>query len=260
MDTLFFVISKVVGFLIRPESWIVAAVALTTLAIAANRRRLALGAGGLTLVFLVTLSILPLGELLLRPIEKRFPADPPLARVDGIIVLGGAEDSRATAAWGQPQLNEGAERFTAALALARRFPEARILFTGGSGALRDLIGQFDPEAMVAARFFAAQGLSRDRLILEGRSRNTAENASLSLSLVNPRPDETWILVTSAFHMPRAMRSFSSAGWTGLVPYPVDYRTGRLASGVGWNLARNLATLNTAIKEGVGLLAYRFAGK
>jgi len=260
MDTLFFVISKTVGFLIRPESWIIAAVALTTLAIAANRRRLALAAGGLTLVFLLTLSILPLGEMFLRPIEREFPIDPPLGRVDGIIVLGGAEESRATAAWGQPQLNEGAERFTAALVLARRFPEARILFTGGSGALRDLVGQSDPEATVAARFFAAQGLSRDRLILEGRSRNTAENARLSLKPVNPDPNETWVLVTSAFHMKRAMRSFSKAGWAGLVPYPVDYHTGRIASGIGWNLARNLTALNTAIKENIGLMAYRFAGK
>ncbi|GAA6201298.1 YdcF family protein [Aquicoccus sp. SU-CL01552] len=260
MDTLFFVISKLVGFLIRPESWIIAAVALTTLAIAVNRRRLALATGGLTLVFLLTLSILPLGEMLLRPIESEFPVDPPLVHVDGIIVLGGAEDARATAAWGQPQLNEGAERFTAALALARRFPEARVLFTGGSSALRSLIGKSDREATVAARFFATQGLIRDRLILEGRSRNTAENAKLSLKLVNPDPDQTWVLVTSAFHMKRAMRSFANAGWAGLVPYPVDFRTGKVASGIGWNLARNLTVLNTAIKENIGLMAYRFAGK
>lgn len=260
MDTLFFIASKLIGALLRPDTWIVLALAVIVLALVMNRRRLALWAGGVSLGLLVALAILPLGDLLLQPIERTYPAHPPLDRVDGIIVLGGGENARASAYWSQMQLNEGGERYTAALALARRFPEARLLFTGGSGALRDLAGAETSEANMAGRFFLDQGVSPGRLLLEGQSRNTAENARLSLALAAPKPGETWVLVTSAFHMPRALRSFEAAGWTGLVAWPVDYRTSAFADGIGWNLTRNLLVLNTAIREQVGQIAYRLLGR
>ena len=260
MDTIFFVASKLVGALLRPDTWIVLALAIIVLAVFYNRRRLTLWVGSITLALLVALAIFPLGDLLLQPIERTYPAEPSLGQVDGIIVLGGGEDARASAFWGQMQLNEGGERYTAALALARRFPQARVLFTGGSGALRDLAGNQASEAEMAERFFREQGIAQERLLLEGQSRNTAENARLSRELVAPAPDETWVLVTSAFHMPRALRSFEAAGWTGLVPWPVDYRTSAFADGIGWNLTRNLQVLNTAIREQVGQIAYRLSGR
>jgi len=260
MDTLFFIASKLIGALLRPDTWIVLALAVVVLAMLFNRRSLALWVGSITLAVLVALSSLPLGDLLLQPIERTYPAEPALGQVHGIIVLGGGEDARASAFWGQMQLNEGGERYTAALALARRFPEARILFTGGSGALRDLAGAETSEADMAGRFFRDQGVSPERLLLEGQSRNTAENARLSLALAAPAPGETWVLVTSAFHMPRAMRSFEAAGWAGLVPWPVDYRTSAFVDSMGWNLTRNLLVLNTAIREQVGQIAYRLSGR
>jgi uncharacterized SAM-binding protein YcdF (DUF218 family) len=260
MDTLFFVASKLTGALLRPDTWIILALAAIVLALALNRRRLALWVGGVTLSLLLALAILPLGDLLLQPIELTYPAQPLLDQVDGIIVLGGGEDAPATAFWGQMQLNEGGERYTAALALAKHFPRARVLFTGGSGALRDLSRAETSEAEMAGRFFRDQGIASERLLFEGQSRNTAENARLSLDLAAPAPRESWVLVTSAFHMPRAMRSFEAAGWMGLVPWPVDYRTSAFTDGVGWNLTRNLAVLNTAIRERVGQVAYRLSGR
>jgi len=260
METLFFIASKLLGALLRPDTWIIVALAVVVLALLFNRRRLALWVGSSTLALLVALAIMPLGALLLQPIERTYPAEPALDQVDGIIVLGGGEDARASTFWGQMQLNEGGERYMAALALARRFPEARILFTGGSGALRDLAGPKTAEADMAGQFFRDQGVSPERLLLEGQSRNTVENARLSLALAAPAPDETWVLVTSAFHMPRAMRSFETAGWTGLVPWPVDYRTSAFKDGMGWNLTRNLLVLNTAIREQVGQVAYRLSGR
>jgi uncharacterized SAM-binding protein YcdF (DUF218 family) len=113
---------------------------------------------------------------------------------------------------------------------------------------------------MAGQFFRGQGIAPDRLRLEGQSRNTAENARLSLALASPAAGETWVLVTSAFHMPRAMRSFEAAGWSGIVPWPVDYRTSSFADGIGWNLTRNLQVLNTAIREQVGQLAYRLTSR
>lgn len=260
MDSIFFIASKLIGALLRPDTWIVLALAVVVLALLLNRRRIALCVGSITLGVLVALAILPLGDLLLQPIERTYPAEPSLDHVDGIIVLGGGEDAHSSAFWGQMQFNEGGERYMAALALAMRFPEARLLFTGGSGALRDLAGAETSEADIAGRFFRDQGVAAERLLLEGQSRNTAENARLSMALAKPNPGDTWVLVTSAFHMPRAIRSFEASGWTGLVPWPVDYRTSAFADGVGWNLMRNMQVLNTAIREKVGQIAYRLTGR
>lgn len=260
MDTVFFIASKVIGALLRPDTWIIIALGLIVLALLTQRRRLALWTSSIALATLFALAILPLGDLLLQPIERSYPTQPPLGQVDGIIVLGGGEDARASAYWDQMQLNEGGDRYTAALALAQQFPEARVLFTGGSGALRDLAGASTSEADMAGRFFRDQGIAPDRLMLEGQSRNTAENARLSLALASPAAGETWVLVTSAFHMPRSMRSFEAAGWSGLVPWPVDYRTSSFADGIGWDLTRNLQVLNTAIREQVGQIAYRLSGR
>lgn len=260
MNTVFFILSKLIGALLRPDTWIIIALAVVVLALVVQRRRLALWVAGLTLTGLVALAVLPLGDLLLQPIERQHRANPPLSQVDGIIVLGGGENARASAYWDQMQFNEGGDRFAAGLALARRFPDAALLFAGGSGALRDLSGIAVSEASVAARFFAEQGIDPARLLLEGRSRNTAENARLSLDLAAPAPTETWVLVTSAFHMPRAMQSFDAAGWPPLVAWPVDYRTARFADAIGWNLTGNMQTLQTAIREYVGQLAYRLTGR
>lgn len=260
MDTAFFIASKLIGGLLRPDTWIVIALGLIVLALLTQTRRLALWISSSSLAALIALAVMPLGDLLLKPIERTYPAQPPLGRVDGIIVLGGGEDARAGAYWGQMQINEAGDRYTAALALARQFPKARVLFTGGSGELRDLGGAATSEADMAGRFFRDQGIAPDRLLLEGDSRNTAENARLGIALASPAPDETWVLVTSAYHMPRAMRSFEAAGWTGLVPWPVDYRTSDFADGMGWNLTRNLLVLNTAIREQVGQFAYRVLGR
>lgn len=260
MDTLFFVASKLVGALIRPDTWIVLAFGLILLALLLGRRRLAFWTALTAFLAVLGLAILPVADPLLRPIERIYPVRPELSRVDGIIVLGGGEDNRATAFWQEVQLNEGAERYTAALELARRFPQARLMFTGGSGALRDLNQIGLSEAAIAGRFFREQGIAEARLLLEGRSRNTAENARLGLALADPATDETWVLITSAFHMPRAMRSFQSAGWTGLVPWPVDYRSGRFSDGIGWRLTEHMRDLNTAIRAHVGQLAYRLTGR
>jgi uncharacterized SAM-binding protein YcdF (DUF218 family) len=256
MDTLFFIAAKLGGTLLQPETWIVVALAIMVAALLRRAMRLALGLSSAVLGFLVIMSILPLGDILLQPIERTYPAQPPLDRVDGIIVLGGGEDPRASAFWGQIQLNEAAERYTAALALARRFPKARVLFTGGSGALRDVAGAEVSEAEWAQRFFLNLGLSEERVLLEERSRNTVENADLSLALAKPRPGERWVLVTSAFHMPRAMRSFEAAGWIGLTPWPVDYRSLAFGDGIDWDLNRNLRVLNIAMREQAGQWAYR----
>jgi uncharacterized SAM-binding protein YcdF (DUF218 family) len=260
MDSVFFIASKLVSALIRPDTWIVLAVGFIAFALFRGRWRLARNLSLAAFVVLVVVATLPFGDLAMRSIESRYPANPALQTLDGIVILGGAEDAGATTLWDQVQLNEGAERYTAALSLARRFPEAKVLFAGGSGALRDMAGGSMSEADVAARFFREQGLDPGRMMFESRSRNTAENSRLSLDIANPKPGSIWVLVTSAYHMPRAMGSFERAGWTALVAYPVDYRSTSFAEGIGWNPAGNLLRLKLVIKEWVGNLVYWATGR
>ncbi|MGY6552428.1 MAG: YdcF family protein [Erythrobacter sp.] len=256
MNTIFFIAANLGGALLQPETWVVLALAATFGALVVRARRLALWLSGALLGFLVLAAIFPFGDWLLQPIERTYPAQPAIYHVDGIIVLGGSEDPRSSAYWGQIQLNEAAERYTAALALARQFPSARVLLTGGSGALRDLAGAQVSEAALAERFFLDLGIAQERLLIERRSRNTAENAELGFALASPEIGENWVLVTSASHMPRAMRSFEAAGWGNLTPWPVDYRSSAFSDGIGWDLNRNLRVLNIALREKVGQLAYR----
>lgn len=258
MDTLLFVLAKIAGLVIRPDLWLALGMGLTVLALARGRLAVARGLGSATLAAILVIGLLPLGDLMLAPLESRHPVAPDLPRIDGIVVLGGAEDAERSAFHGQVQLNEGAERLTEGLRLARAHPDARLVFTGGSGAFRDALGGGLSGAEVAGQFWADQGFTN--ALLEGTSRNTAENARATLAMVTPAEGEIWVLVTSAFHMPRALQSFRAAGWTDIRPWPVDYRTRPLRRGLGWNLDGNLMRMRTALNEIVGLIGWRLAGR
>lgn len=253
-----FVLSKLFWALVRPDSWIVFGLVLSTIAVFCRKRALSRTLITFTTLAVLAITILPLGDLLREPLERRYPTDPSLEKVDGIVILGGATSVDLSMRWDQVQLNESAERMTAGLALARRFPNAKVLFTGGNtkiwkGSL------FSTESGIAKQLFVEQGLSIERLILDSRARNTRENAIFSLELASPQQNETWLLVTSAYHMPRAVASFRKAGWGSIVPYPVDYRSLPFWQGVVWDFSGHLEALNVAVKEYVGMLAYRYLG-
>jgi uncharacterized SAM-binding protein YcdF (DUF218 family) len=172
-------------------------------------------------------------------------------------VLGGSIAPDVSAARSEVALNESAERLTAVAELARRYPRARIVFSGGTGAL---IFDEGAEADFALRLFESFGIPRGRVLLEDRSRNTLENAILSKDLARPQPGERWLLVTSAYHMPRAVGIFRKAGFP-VEPYPVDWRT----AGVGdalrpfGSVSEGLRRTDTAVREWAGLLAYWLFG-
>jgi len=155
-------------------------------------------------------------------------------------------------------LNEAAERMTAMAELARRYPQARIVFSGGSGRL---ILDGVSEASLAARLFESFGIAKERITLEDKSRDTLENARFTRELVQPKPGERWLLVTSAHHMPRSIALFRAEGFP-VEAYPVDYRTRgaidllRFFSTVGDGLRRT----DTAAREWVGLLVYWLTGR
>lgn len=259
-DSVFFLASKLFGIALQVETWLVFGLLVAVLADLRGRKVLARTSVILSAGLLGIITIFPLGEMLLKPLEQDFPPRAAPEQIDGIIILGGVEDPRATLYWGQPQLNQAAERLTGAAALAFQYPQARVVFSGGSGRLRDIGAGVRDLPPVAIDLLTSLGISAERITWEGRSRNTAENARLSFELIRPEPQEHWLLVTSAFHMGRAIASFEAAGWQGITPYPVDFRTGRIRDGIGWGLAGRLDILNTALKERAGRMVYRITGR
>jgi len=260
MDTLFFIASKTVGIAARVETWALLLMAVALWGLWRGRHRLAGLSLGLLFTGTLALTLLPLGDLLLDPLERSFPARPDLGQVDGIIVLGGAEQTAAYREWGGPQFNEAGERLTEGAMLALRYPNARLVFTGGSATIGRTEDTTDPSAMTRDLWIDV-GIAPDRITLEQSSRNTTENARLTHDLIQPKPGETWVLVTSAFHMPRAHETFTRNGWEGITAWPVDFRSGDLAGLRGiWRLDRNLLGVNLALKEYLGTLVYRITGK
>jgi uncharacterized SAM-binding protein YcdF (DUF218 family) len=260
METAFFIASKTLGMAARLESWALVLMVLALFGLWRGRRRLAGVSLSVLFAGTLALTLLPLGDLLLQPLEARFQAQPPLARIDGIIVLGGAEQTGAYRQWGGTQLNDAGERLTEGALLAMRFPNAQLVFSGGSASVGRSEDSADPSRMVR-ELWLGLGVAPGRILLEDASRNTAENAALTRALVTPEPGETWVLVTSAFHMPRAHAAFVREGWEGLVAWPVDHRSGDLAGLRGiWRLDRNLMGANLALKEYLGMAAYAVLGR
>jgi uncharacterized SAM-binding protein YcdF (DUF218 family) len=224
-----------------------------------------LGAGRLGAVLvtlgtvpLAVVAVLPVGSWLLIPLENRFPPLQKLPeQVDGVVVLGGASDLRVTAARGQPTLGHSVERLLALMMLGRRYPDARLVFSGGSAVLFD--GSLTSAAVVRETL-SEQGFEVERVLFDDKARDTHENALRSKELAEPKPGERWLLVTTANHMPRAVGAFRKIGWE-VIPFPVDYRTIghielELASAA---VATRLAEFDYAVHGWIGLVAYRLLG-
>jgi uncharacterized SAM-binding protein YcdF (DUF218 family) len=254
-----FILSKVLWALLRP-SVLLLLVGLVGLVLARvlSRRRAGLRLITVSLGSYLLILLLPIDQWALMPLEDRFARpDPPPAHVDGIIVLGGVIDSELSDDRGIPSLTSSAERITETVVLARRYPDSKVVFTGGDG---DLLPVFPTEADYAKQLLTELGLTDRPIITENRSRNTVENAVFSRALVQPKPGEVWLLVTSASHMPRSVSIFRQAGWP-VVPWPVGYKTGHSAKvQFSREFFRKLGQLDWAMHEWVGLAAYRYMGR
>ena len=256
-----FTLSKVLFLVLKPSSLFVLMLLLGgALLWRRSERGRRIGRAIVTVAALAAwaLAALPLGEYAMAALENRFPPPRELPpKIAGIIILGPGIRPFITAARGQVTLAPEAARLTGALSIARNHPEARVLFTGGSGLL--LRREFT-EAPVAGRFLVEMGLDPARLTLEDQARNTYENALFSQRLAMPKPGEKWVLVTSAMHMSRAVGTFRALGWD-VIPYPVDYRTsGTFASIQLFDFGQSILDLDAAAKEWLGLIGYRVLGR
>ena len=247
-------------FVLRPSNLIAICLVVGLLLLLAQWRGvgvLLISAG--TVAFVVC-GFLPVGQALLRPLENRFPYEGyVIAPPEGIIMLGGVLAPTATIDRHMAVLTDAADRVVVVAELARRFPDSRIVVTDGP--LDPPIGAVSG-ARVIASLFREFGIEDERIILEPQARNTWQNATFTKAVIDPKPDARWVIVTSAWHMPRAIGAFRAAGWTGLVPWPVDYRTDRssLLEAVTPSAAHGLYLTNLAVREYLALAYYRLTGR
>jgi uncharacterized SAM-binding protein YcdF (DUF218 family) len=210
-------------------------------------------------ILLVLIAVFPIPQLLLWPLEHRFPRFDQTERADvsGIVLLGGAAISASrTELMGHPVPGNAAHRVQAFLSLAQDHPEARLLVTGGGDNSRPAFR----EASLIRGYLIERGVDPERIAVEAESRNTFENATFSRDIARPEPNQTWLLVTTARHTPRAVASFRSAGWN-VTAVP----TGPLLSELPWSitdvdLRGAVEIIGLALYEYLGLLAYRMQGR
>ncbi|HEY6023625.1 MAG TPA: YdcF family protein [Pseudolabrys sp.] len=255
---MFFVLSKTVGFLLLPSNILILLGLAGVALMATRRKRIGVSMAVASLVLLAAVGFLPIGSLLLYPLESRFPEwNANRGAPDGIVVLGGAIAPRLSKDYGEPVISGDAGRIIAMAKLARNYPNARIVYSGGDASL---FGNEPRETEFVYPLLDSFGVPRSRVALEARSRNTAENAVYTKELVNPKPGERWLLVTSAQHMPRAIGCFRKAGFV-IEAYPVGWQ-GRRAfePSLGRVLAKGLARLDAAAYEWIGLISYWLTGK
>jgi len=256
---MFFIVSKVLGLFALPSNDMLA---VGLIGLALTRTRLVRTGRGLvwaSILLFLAFGLLPLGKMLIAPLEERFPpGNAAGAAPAGIVVLGGAIEPAFANTRPSSELNEAAERITVIAQLARRYPSARILYSGGPGGL---LPRGSGEAHIAAALIESFGVPARRLILEEESRTTAENAEFSRRLVMPKAGERWLLVTSAYHMPRSIGAFRKAGFT-VEAYPVDYRTtGATDLWIPFDtVATGLRRTDTAAREWVALVVYWLTGR
>jgi uncharacterized SAM-binding protein YcdF (DUF218 family) len=255
----FFLLSKTLGTMLLPVNFLIGAgvlgaILLVTRYAVLGRKLLATSA-----VLLALCGFSPVGKLLILPLEQRFPPwDPSRGAPDGIVVLGGGIEPDLSAAHGRPILDHSGDRLIAAAELARQYPNARIVYSGGNA---NLVGDDSAkEADYALSMLESLGVAKARLTAERLSRNTVENAEFVKTVANPKEGERWLLVTSAFHMPRSIGLFRRAGFK-VEAYPVDWRASPSQALSFSSVAMNgLERTEVAMREWIGLAAYRLTGK
>lgn len=254
---MFFGLSKIFWTLAQPLNAL-CLLALAGFIIRLRWKQMGQAMMSISLAMIVFLGILPVGPLLMTWLERQYPTPETLPRkIDGIIVLGGAFESYLSAETSHVVANDQVDRIFCFLDLARQYPAAKLVFSGGAG---DILNPLAMEGDDARAFFKLASFNRP-ILYEEKSRNTYENALYSKEMVSPQAGENWVLTTSAYHMPRSVGIFERLDWR-VIPYQCDPKTDgtynvfyRLPNAVG-----NFHLLNLATKEILGSIVYYLTGK
>jgi uncharacterized SAM-binding protein YcdF (DUF218 family) len=260
---MFFNLSKIVWILVAPTNLLLLLGLIGIFFLFTRMQRTAKTLVSVSLLGLFLAGFSPIGEWALAPLENRFPQITELdgSSFDGIIVLGGASNLHITRSRNEPTIGEASERIFKLIELARRFPEKRIAFAGGGGVSADASGPFTREADVVKLLLERTGLPTENILFERQSQNTWQNARNLEAILQPAPESRWLLVTSAFHMPRAVGVFRQAGFN-VIAYPVDFRLGSFAASFTTNStgAGKMAKFDQAAHEWIGLTSYWMTGR
>ncbi len=250
---MFFYLSKFLWFLVDPGNLLLICMIIVMILSLLRRLKLVIIFLGSVIFSLCFIILFPLDNLLIRDLENRFTNSKRLpAKVDGVIVLGGTVDQFISASRGKISINGSVERIFEFARLSKLYPNAKLVFTGGSGVIGK---QYLKEADFIKPIFESLSINTKKIIYENNSRNTYENAVFSKKIVKPTPREKWILITSAFHMPRAVGVFRASGWN-VIPFPVDYMTEKsFKFNPSLNLRNSLNGVSLVLHEWLGLLFY-----
>lgn len=208
----------------------------------------------LATVYFVIIAIIPTGKILMFFLEREILGENyKFEHLDGIIVLSGNEDIDKSQHYNQLYTSGTTYRLIESIKLSKKFPKAQIVFSGGSGS----IFSKKLSTQVAENFFELFSYDINSIIFESNSSNTYENLIFTKKIVNPKINENWVLVTSAFHMRRALGVSNQLGLQ-LTPYPVDYRLSKnlFSEFFKFNLMENISIFQVASREVLGLFTYR----
>ena len=258
MDNVFWVISKIFWLIASPNTSIFLVLLAGVSLLFFGREKLGKKLIVASTTLLLLISSLPVDQILLLPLENRFPIPKPLPeKVDGVIVLGGAEIPKLTQLRGQISLTDSAERLTTFVSLARKYSDAKFVYAGGQGAIT---AQEYKSATTARLFFEQMDIDISRIVFDSQSRNTQENVENALQLAQPEKGENWVLITSAWHMPRSVGIFRKLNWR-VIPYPVDFKTtGSLEMRISVPKISAIAPVSNVVYEWIGLFYYWLMGR
>lgn len=204
---------------------------------------------------LLLVTYTPFAAQMIKTLEDRFPAPlVPPASVTGILVLGGAELADPALARNLSPVADMNARHARMAQLLQAHPQARAIYAGALA---------EPAAAAAAAALAdsaqAKALLQRHGIDPGRVQwvenglDTFEAMIFARDRAQPQPGETWLLVTSGWHMPRAMGVAQRQGWK-LIPQPVAEMTGIRVAAPG-QAAAGLSLAERAIREWSALTLY-----
>jgi len=268
MDTILFLLSKVVQFCIEPLNWVLAFVILALFFLALRKLHLVKRFLILALLDLLIVGWLPTSEVFLRVLENVTNKTELTKLADGgiggIIILGGAiEGGEITADRGEVSIYHSAERVTKAFELIRKYPNLPFIFSGYSGRVSP---KGVSEADAFKQLIQEQGLNEAMAHYENQSRNTYENFLYMKPMIaefglknDAGASKPWLLITSASHMYRSL-AISQKLVIEVLPLPVDYQTANNLRWTSFDLEDGAQNWNNLLHEVIGLFAYWVTGK
>ncbi|MGO8993310.1 MAG: YdcF family protein [Polyangiaceae bacterium] len=253
---MFYFLSKILDVLVTPIAWATALVVTGVARRAPTRRGRVLALLGVAV--LVVFSLEPVSNALFRSLESEpLRTFRPGVTYDTVILLGGITDERAEATWGERAFNDNNERLLQTFDLLRTGAARTAIVSGGAASAT--IPPKLYEARVLVDQLVAWGIDPPRLVVEDKARNTHENAVFTAAIVRDRGWQSVLVVTSAFHMPRAYGCFRAEGLA-VDTLPVDFRSYESHGPVDpFPRADHLAESSAAIREWVGRAVYRVRG-